>query len=124
MRTARESSGCLQRESWLRRQLATATYTCACRWLAKHLRRIANYLHDDGRPLIEGGNSWSDDLVAAMVCRGMAPSRAIQLAALSCERCLNVLYHDADLEDGYPEYSADWYACGTECDFCRDIPNY
>lgn len=47
---------------------------------------------------------------------------AIAVYASACERCSNVLWHKyLPGEDGYAEFSDEWYAANTECDFCRGL---
>ena len=48
---------------------------------------------------------------------------AIGILACSCERCTNVLWNKYLPEDdeGYPEFSEEWYNANTECDFCRGL---
>ena len=47
---------------------------------------------------------------------------AVTVVGSSCERCLNVLWYTyMHEEDGYAEFSNEWYAANTECDFCREL---
>jgi len=80
------------------------------------------------KKMMEGESSWSDDLVCAMI-RGdkghqpMTASRAIQIAAKACERCMNSLAHEYGLTWGYPEYSPEWQKCRTSCQWCDETQN-
>lgn len=64
-----------------------------------------------------------DKLILAMVNSGKYTlSEALVILANACERCLNVLWDKYfPGEDGYPEYSEEWYNAGTVCDFCKDM---
>ena len=46
---------------------------------------------------------------------------ALAVLAQSCERCANVLWNKyLPGEDGYEEYSEEWYKANTLCDFCKE----
>ncbi len=94
--------------------------------------KFPNYLHhtvllllEDGtsKELLTGQSSWPDDLVTEMVRSGdWNAEGAIQVAAQSCERCLNVLLHHYDTGDhGYAFGSDDYWECNTCCDMCLPI---
>ncbi len=90
------------------------------------------------RDFISTNNSYSEDLVLAMTrpsekeiqtaldrghtIKPMPLSRAIILAANSCERCMNVLYYRHGLDDGYEEFSEDWTRSNTRCKLCEVSP--
>ena len=64
-----------------------------------------------------------DKLILAMVNSGeYTLSETLVILANACERCLNALwdkyFHG---EEGYPEYSKEWYETNTVCDFCRNV---
>ena len=73
---------------------------------------------DRSEEVMEGHQSWPEDLVMAMANSGdYSLSESILIAASCCERCLNVLLDQYEL-DGYEEDSEEWNDCGTECEFC------
>lgn len=46
---------------------------------------------------------------------------ALAVLRRACERCTNVLWHKyLPDEDGYEEYSEEWYKANTICDFCKE----
>ena len=65
---------------------------------------------------------FSGKCIVAMVNSGdYELDEAIVVMAHACERCMNVLEHKyLNGEDGYEEYSDEWYKANTECDFCRE----
>jgi len=81
-------------------------------------------LNDDGTSTDLGGGeaSYPEDLVNAMVRSGdWDVGDAIMVAAQSCERCLNVLCHHYDLDDGYPFGSEEYWSAGTRCPMCENV---
>ena len=107
---------------------------------------------DDGEPWPEewssegsvricgGSSTWPASLVAAMtrpttverlrrVLRGyLLPPRlyslpdAVQVAATTCEACMNTLMHEYGVNDGYREGSREWRRAGTSCELDRPHP--
>lgn len=77
------------------------------------------------KQICAGESGWSDDLVCAMI-RGdkghqpMTASRAIQVSAKACERCVNSLGHEYGLTWGYPEYGPEWQRAHTSCQWCDE----
>ena len=69
-----------------------------------------NLSRDMGRLAVAMVNSGDYDLYEALA-----------VLAEACERCANVLLHKylPDDEDGYEEFSEDWYKANTVCDFCK-----
>ena len=67
---------------------------------------------DDGRKAVAMVNSGDYDLYEA-------------LAVLSqcCERCCNALWNKylPEENEGYDEFSPEWYKANTVCDFCRNV---
>lgn len=84
------------------------------KWVGSGLRTLFT-----GNTHIGKGNT---DVIMAMVNSGnYGLQDAILIWAKSCERCMNVLARKyLGAEEGYEEYSADWFICGTSCKFCRD----
>jgi hypothetical protein len=79
------------------------------------------------RQIFSSNSSWSIDLVTAMVRNhGINLEKAIQLASLSCGRCLNVLYsrYAPELDTGYYEFSNQWQNTNTYCDMCEEYGTY
>ena len=73
------------------------------------------------RPFMSFDSSWSNDLVLAMANSGdYNLNDAIIVAATSCERCMNALAHQYDLDWGYPKFSKKWVESNTRCEFCED----
>lgn len=71
--------------------------------------------------VLEGHNSWNGELVLAMTNSGdWSLKEAIIIAAVACERCMNVLGHHYGLDWGYAEHSEEWEKCGTHCEFCKE----
>lgn len=72
-----------------------------------------------GNTHIGRGNA---DVIIAMVNSGDYDLQdAILVFAKSCERCMNVLLRKyLGEKEGYEEYSAEWFMCGTSCQFCQD----
>lgn len=66
---------------------------------------------------IGGGN---EPVILAMANSGdFTLSEALAVYASACERCANVLaYKYTNGADGYPEFSDEWYKCGTICEYC------
>jgi len=64
------------------------------------------------------GSGCSDDLVLALVDKGMKLAEAMIAAGGCCERCMNVLADECGLDWGYAEGSEDWEKCGTSCGLC------
>lgn len=64
----------------------------------------------------------SEKVILAMANSGdYTLGEAIYVYCKSCERCMNVLtYKYLNGEDGYAEYSDEWYKCNTVCDWCKD----
>lgn len=72
--------------------------------------------------VMQGHSTWSEDLVLAMVESGdFTLSESIIVASESCGRCLNALYYQYGLEDGFPEGSKEWRETNTECNFCKGL---
>lgn len=73
------------------------------------------------RPFFGGGSTYPNDLTTAMVRSNQFDvHRATLICAMSCERCLNVLYHEYMGDGhGYAEGSEEWNKCGTSCEFCE-----
>jgi hypothetical protein len=72
--------------------------------------------------ILRGNSGWPEDLVLAIANSGdFTLSEAVLISANSCERCLNALYFDYGLDDGYEEGSEEWQNCNTECEFCKDL---
>lgn len=66
----------------------------------------------------------NDKLIMAMANSGDYDLYdAIGVYACSCERCTNVLWNKYLPEDneGYPEFSEEWYKANTTCDFCHGL---
>ena len=59
--------------------------------------------------------------IVAMVNSGdFELDEALVVMANACERCMNtLLFKYLNGEDGYPEYSEEWYKANTCCDFCK-----
>jgi len=70
------------------------------------------------RPVMSMSSGCQDDLVLAMVRKGMGLSEAMIAAGGTCERCMNVLADECGLDWGYAEGSEDWKECGTSCGLC------
>lgn len=65
----------------------------------------------------------SQETIVAMVNSGdYTLEQAIWVYTTACERCMNVLAHkySPELDDGYEEFSDEWYKCGTSCLFCEN----
>lgn len=70
-------------------------------------------------PVAESESTWDTELVEAMLKFGGHDLHdAIIIAGTCCERCLNALLYKY-LNKGYPEYSEEWLASRTECEFCK-----
>ena len=67
----------------------------------------------------------SGKLAVAMVNSGdFDLSDALAVLAQCCERCCNVLWNKyLPEEDGYEEFSEEWYKANTVCEFCKDSDN-
>ena len=63
--------------------------------------------------------SWSEDLVLALVRNGYTLSEAILVAGNACERCMNVLADECGLDWGYAFGTDEYNKCSTECVLCR-----
>jgi len=94
-----------------------------------------NWRSKGSKKIMSGNSSWPQDLVIALVrpsfkeriksiLRGYGwnktyeMSKAILIAANSCERCVNSLSYRYGLSWGYKEHSSGWDKSGTTCDFC------
>jgi hypothetical protein len=74
----------------------------------------------DYKKIISFNSSWPEDLVLAMYEQTrFTLKECIKIVSQSCERCLNALYHQYGLEDGYPEYSKEWFETNTTCNMCK-----
>lgn len=62
---------------------------------------------------------WDTALSRGHLIEPVTLTRAIILAANSCERCLNVLCYRHGLKDGYEEFSEDWAKSNTRCKLCE-----
>lgn len=84
------------------------------KWVGSGVRKMFT-----GSTHIGRGNT---DLIMAMVNSGDYDLQdALLVLARSCERCGNVLTRKyLGGGHGYEEYSADWFICGTSCQFCQD----
>jgi hypothetical protein len=72
------------------------------------------------RQFMSGTQSFSEDLALALVhTMNWSLRKAILVAALSCERCMNVLANKCGLPWGYAEDSDDYRKSGTQCEFCK-----
>lgn len=60
-------------------------------------------------------------LLVAMVSSGDYDlGEALYVYSTCCERCSNVLWNKyVGREEGYPEFSEEWYQCNTECKCCK-----
>jgi hypothetical protein len=79
---------------------------------------------DDGQTEIgQSRQSWNEDLALAIAYRsnGWSLTDGIMIASLACERCMNALAYEANLNWGYPEFGEEWQETDTECQFC--VPN-
>jgi hypothetical protein len=74
------------------------------------------------KKVLTGESSFSDDLaLAIMEHKDLTLSQSIVAAAICCERCMNALAYEYDLDWGYPECSEEWIAAGTTCPFCEHM---
>lgn len=66
---------------------------------------------------------WNDEQVTLMVRSGKYTAReAALIAAVCCERCMNVLLHHYECpDDGYPMGSDKEALCGTSCELCDQV---
>lgn len=70
-------------------------------------------------------SSWGDEkTILAMANSGdYTLKEAIILYSSACERCMNSLAHQyLKGEDGYAEYSYEWFRSNTLCDLCHKDP--
>lgn len=75
--------------------------------------RFGTTIGGDGNHLVQMANSGDYTL-----------KEAIAIYAQCCERCANALiWKYSNGEDGYPEYSDEWYKANTYCDFCLEEEN-
>lgn len=71
--------------------------------------------------VMTGHSSWPEDLVLAMANSKMySLSEAILVVAQSCERCMNAMAHEFELQWGYPANSDEWFNSGTRCMHCEE----
>lgn len=66
---------------------------------------------------------YSGKLAVAMVNSGDYDLyEALAVLSQCCERCCNVLWNKylPDENEGYDEFSPEWYKANTVCDFCRN----
>lgn len=98
---------------------------------------ITEYIFVKNKKISESSCTFSYDLIFAM-CRPSdeekkiqlkrngklpklyEPNTAVVLCTSSCERCLNVLYYNYGLSNGYKLFSNEWYKSNTKCDFCLE----
>lgn len=68
----------------------------------------------------------NEEVILAMANSGdYTLSEAFAVYTAACERCANVLaWKYTKGKHGYPEYSEQWNKTNTECEFCKDEPNY
>lgn len=72
------------------------------------------------RLIFAGNSSANDELVTRLVrAQGMNASQAILMAAVACERCLNVMAYEAGLQWGYSADSEEAKESRTKCELCR-----
>lgn len=106
---------------------ATYAHSCFPLEIREHcykIRKDGGYGTKD--EVYSAGTSLSRDsgrLAVAMVNSGdFDLYEALGVLAQCCERCLNVLWNKyLPEEDGYEEFSDEWYKANTVCDFCRDL---
>jgi len=65
-------------------------------------------------------NGFAGDLALALATNMQWPlDKAILVAAIACERCMNALAHKCGLDWGYPEDSEDYITSTTRCELCE-----
>lgn len=65
-------------------------------------------------------STFPEDLVLKMTNSGhYTLGQSMIIASEACERCLNVLGHNYELDWGYPEYGPEWHKANTECEYCK-----
>ena len=71
------------------------------------------------RELFAGSDTYSQDLVEAMIRDGCGFDEAV-LRASGCERCMNALAHEFGLGWGYPRGGEEWAKTNTSCAWCEE----